>query len=68
MIGLQVRLLLNKTLFITCSWSQQIAFPGAEGYEKYAKGGRSGVVYEVTNQYLLQIDNLGQLVHTCRKP
>ena len=39
-------------LIVMCSitlTAQQPAFPGAEGGGKYALGGRSGSVYEVTN-------------------
>ncbi|NDW17860.1 hypothetical protein D0T53_02875 [Dysgonomonas sp. 216] len=31
------------------AFSQQLAFPGAEGFGKYAIGGRNGTVYRVTN-------------------
>jgi pectate lyase len=42
---------------VCSSFSQQIAFPGAEGYGKYASGGRGGRVIEVTS--LLDKDRYG---------
>lgn len=42
-------LILFGVLTTNNSFSQQLAFPGAEGFGRFATGGRGGVTYHVTN-------------------